>query len=353
MLAHLVDTKFSEKVFHLLADRHSASKLYDVLHAITWFRYKYGWRRVSRSAIAKFCNCSLKTVSRANKTLEEAGIFIIDRKFKVINGYETEEVNGAVVLAYFFRILKSTVPLFLKFIKFKTQSIYTESKSSLKVSNFNSNKEKNQEEVSFSRKGDAFSTPVLRPSGTGDSTQSTTFGGTPLTSTAYQRVTSAGEGGRKEKKNLPHLGGHPLQETLYINQSDNFNKVNVNLLFKDTLSQEVFPDNYNEVNVHLLFSKPRKTMAQIRQEKFEAECKRVNEMYERKCRETMLEIREKIRIDKERKEALRIKEGRPPEEFIPDLTELFARVKALRAENKELTIDQAKGIAIEAMKAAQ
>ena len=67
----------------------------------------------------------------------------------------------------------------------------------------------------------------------------------------------------------------------------------------------------------------------------------------------MLQIREKIRIDKERKEALRIKEGRPPEEFIPDLSELFARVKALRAENKELTIDQAKSMAIEAMKAAQ
>lgn len=72
--------------------------IYKITQAIVWFTSK-GFKRISRSAIAKFAGCHVDTVSEANMRLEESGLFQIGRKFKKANVYLTEALD---VLTYFF-----------------------------------------------------------------------------------------------------------------------------------------------------------------------------------------------------------------------------------------------------------
>lgn len=85
--------KTSQDKFYELSSflsENSKGDLYFVLQAITWYKIKLGFRGISRSAIARFAKCHVDTVSEINLRLEKAGIFQIERAFKVINTYRSQ-----------------------------------------------------------------------------------------------------------------------------------------------------------------------------------------------------------------------------------------------------------------------
>jgi hypothetical protein len=63
--------------------------LYEITKAITWFMAVVRAKVLSRTAIAKFANCHIDTVSSVNMRLEASGLFKIFRTFKKPNHYRT------------------------------------------------------------------------------------------------------------------------------------------------------------------------------------------------------------------------------------------------------------------------
>ena len=96
----------------------SKGDIYNICQGITWYMFILGANHISRSAIAKFANCHIDTVSEANMRLEAAGIFGIFREGRKPNTYYSEFLNEiASFFGYMNKYLQSSASLLFDNIK--------------------------------------------------------------------------------------------------------------------------------------------------------------------------------------------------------------------------------------------
>jgi len=102
----------------------SKGDIYKICQGIVWYMFVLGSKHISRSAIAKFANCHIDTVSEANMRLEAAGIFGIFREYHKPNTYHTDFLNEiAAFFGYVNKFILSTTSLYLDKIKSKIRNL--------------------------------------------------------------------------------------------------------------------------------------------------------------------------------------------------------------------------------------